>query len=95
MLARALPLVREIVTAHPDRQVLVVSHKATLRLVLSSLLAFDPRGYRDRLEQSPACLNVVDFKDPVRARLMLFNDTSHYADRPRVPDQSLSKWWDR
>ena len=95
VLARALPLVREIVTAHPGRQVLVVSHKATLRLVLSSLLAFDPRGYRDRLEQSPACLNVVDFKDPVRARLMLFNDTSHYADRPRVPDEALSKWWDR
>ena len=95
VLARALPLVREIVTAHPGRHVLVVSHKATLRLVLSSLLAFDPRGYRDRLEQSPACLNAVDFKDPVRARLMLFNDTSHYADRPRVPDQSLSKWWDR
>ena len=95
VLARALPLIREIVTAHPGGQVLVVSHKATLRLVLSSLLAFDPRGYRDRLEQSPACLNVVDFKDPVRARLMLFNDTSHYADRPRVPDQSLSKWWDR
>jgi broad specificity phosphatase PhoE len=95
VLARALPMVREIVIAHPGRQVLVVSHKATLRLVLSSLLAFDPRGYRDRLEQSPACLNVVDFKDPVRARLMLFNDTSHYAERPRVPDQSLSKWWDR
>ena len=48
----------------------------------------------DRLEQSPACLNVVDFKDPVRARLMLFNDTSHYADRPRIPDTNLSKWWD-
>jgi broad specificity phosphatase PhoE len=74
--------------------VLVVSHKATLRLVLSSLLAFDPRGYRDRLDQAPACLNVVDFRDPVRVRLMLFNDTSHYADRPRVPDQALSKWWD-
>jgi hypothetical protein len=26
---------------------------------------------------------------------MLFNDTSHYADRPRTPDQSLSKWWNR
>ena len=49
---------------------------------------------RDRLDQSPACLNVVDFKDPVRARLMLFNDTSHYAGRPRVPDTNLSKWWD-
>jgi len=94
VLARALPVVREIVVAHRDQVVMVVSHKATLRLILSSLLGFDARGYRDRLDQSPACLNVVDFKDPVRARLMLFNDTSHYADRPRVPDQNLSKWWD-
>jgi broad specificity phosphatase PhoE len=93
VLARALPVIREIVTAHPGGRVLVVSHKATLRLVLSSLLAFDPRGYRDRLDQSPACLNVVDFRDPVRVRLMLFNDTSHYADRPRIPGRSLSKWW--
>jgi broad specificity phosphatase PhoE len=95
VLARALPVIREIVTAHPGGRVLVVSHKATLRLVLSSLLGFDARGYRDRLDQSPACLNVVDFRDPVHARLMLFNDTSHYADRPRVADQSLSKWWDQ
>ena len=95
VLARALPVVREIVASHPGGQVVVVSHKATLRLILSSLLGFDPRGYRDRLDQSPACLNVVDFKDPVRVRLMLFNDTSHYADRPRVADQALSKWWDQ
>jgi probable phosphoglycerate mutase len=94
VLARALPVVREIVVSHPHETVLVVSHKATLRLILSSLLGFDARGYRDRLDQSPACLNVVDFKDPVRARLMLFNDVSHYADRPRSAEHSLSKWWD-
>jgi broad specificity phosphatase PhoE len=94
VLARALPVVREIVVAHPDETVLVVSHKATLRLILSSLLGFDARGYRDRLDQSPACLNVVDFKDPVRARLMLFNDISHYQDTPRTPQANLSKWWD-
>jgi probable phosphoglycerate mutase len=93
VLARALPVVREIVTAHPGGRLLVVSHKATLRLVLSSLLAFDPRGYRDRLDQAPACLNVLDFKDAVRVRLMLFNDISHYANRPRVADRTLSKWW--
>ena len=68
VLARALPVVREIVTAHRGERVLVVSHKATLRLLISSLLGFDARGYRDRLDQAPACLNVVDFKDPVRAR---------------------------
>jgi probable phosphoglycerate mutase len=95
VLARALPVIREIVTAHPGAHVAVVSHKATLRLILSSLLGFDARGYRDRLDQSPACLNVVDFKDPVRARLMLFNDTSHYANRPRTAQAALSTWWDR
>ncbi|HEX9288132.1 MAG TPA: histidine phosphatase family protein [Anaeromyxobacteraceae bacterium] len=94
VLARALPAVRGIASAHDGETTLVVSHKATLRLVLCALLGIDPRGYRDRLDQSPACLNVVDFKDPVRARLMLFNDVSHYADHPRASAQSLSKWWD-
>jgi probable phosphoglycerate mutase len=94
VLARALPVVREIVVRHDGQRVLVVSHKATLRLLLSSLLGFDARGYRDRLDQAPACLNVVDFKDPVRARLMLFNDTSHYANQPREAHPNQSKWWD-
>ena len=95
VLARALPVIREIVTAHAGERVLVVSHKATIRLLLSSFLGIDARGYRDRLDQAPACLNVLDFKDPARARLMLFNDTAHYTIRPRVPTQSLSKWWDQ
>lgn len=94
VLARALPAVRRIVAAGAGKTTLVVSHKATLRLILSSLLGIDPRGYRDRLDQSPACINVVDFKDPVRARLMLFNDVSHYTDHPRAAGQNLSKWWD-
>src|SRR5713101_3192702 len=95
--ARALPALIEIVRAHPGANVLVVSHKATIRLLLSSLLGFDPRRYRDNLDQSPAALNIVDFKDPVRARLTLFNDTSHYAEAglaiPCVPTARLSKWW--
>jgi probable phosphoglycerate mutase len=94
VLARALPVVREIVVRHAGKRVLVVSHKATLRLLLASLLGFDARGYRDRLDQAPACLNVVDFRDPVRARLMLFNDTSHYAREPRAAERNQSKWWD-
>jgi broad specificity phosphatase PhoE len=95
VMARALPVIRAIVEAHHDQQVVVVSHKATIRLIISSLLGFDARGYRDRLDQAPACLNVLDFKDPVRARLMLFNDVSHYADYPRSPRANLSKWWDQ
>ncbi len=93
VIARALPVIREIVLEHRGENVLIVSHKATLRLLISSLLGFDARGYRDRLDQSPACLNVLDFKDPVRARLMLFNDVSHYADQPKRSEKHLSKWW--
>jgi broad specificity phosphatase PhoE len=94
VIARALPVIREIVLEHRGQNVLIVSHKATLRLIISSLLGFDARGYRDRLDQSPACLNVLDFKDPVRARLMLFNDVSHYTDQPSRSEGRLSKWWD-
>lgn len=94
VLARALPVIRDIVVKHKDETLVVVSHKATLRLIISSLLGFDARGYRDRLDQAPGCLNIVDFKDPVRARLMLFNDVSHYVDQPNRPSAHLSKWWD-
>ena len=96
--ARALPALIEIVRKHQGGTILVVSHKATIRLLLSSLLGFDPRRYRDNLDQNPAALNIVDFKDAVRARLTLFNDTSHYDHAglaiPAVPNARLSKWWD-
>ncbi len=96
--ARALPVLLEIVAAHRDGGVVAVSHKATIRLLVSSLLGFDPRSYRDRLDQSPASLNVLDFKDATRARLTLFNDTSHYSEHgaaiPSQPAGRLSKWWD-
>ena len=94
VIARVLPVIRRIVLEHRGQNVVVVSHKATLRLLISSLLGFDARGYRDRLDQLPACLNVLDFKDPVRVRLMLFNDVSHYTDQPQRASRRLSKWWD-
>jgi broad specificity phosphatase PhoE len=95
--ARALPVLIELVRQHSGENILVVSHKATIRLLLSSLLGFDPRRYRDNLDQKPAALNIVDFRDPVRARLTLFNDTSHYDKAgkaiPEIPHERLSKWW--
>ena len=96
--ARALPALLQIVRAHAGSKLLVVSHKATIRLLLSSLLGFDPRRYRDNLDQSPAALNIVDFRDEVRARLTLLNDTAHYTEAghaiPAIPGARLSKWWD-
>ncbi|MEO8585281.1 MAG: histidine phosphatase family protein [Acidobacteriota bacterium] len=93
--ARAFPALADLVQAHSGRTFLAVSHKATIRLLLSALLGFDPRFYRDRLDQSPACLNVLDFKDPSHARLTLFNDVSHYErGAPDMPTAHLSSWWD-
>jgi broad specificity phosphatase PhoE len=93
--ARALPALIDLVRKRPGENILIVSHKATIRLLLSSLLGFDPRRYRDNLDQKPAALNIVDFRNPTRARLTLFNDTSHYdkAAIPEIPKTRLSKWW--
>jgi broad specificity phosphatase PhoE len=97
--ARALPALIQLVREHAGENVLAVSHKGTIRLLLSSLLGFDPRRYRDNLDQSPAALNIVDFRDPSRARLTLFNDTSHYDKAgkaiPKMPQARLSRWWSR
>ncbi|MGE5176308.1 MAG: histidine phosphatase family protein [Hyphomicrobiales bacterium] len=95
--ARALPALLALVADHPGRTILIVSHKATIRLLLSSLLGFDPRAYRDRLDQSPAALNVLDFRGLEDARLSLFNDSSHTRDDearlPDIPSARLSKRW--
>jgi broad specificity phosphatase PhoE len=95
--ARALPALLAVVAAHPGEQVAVISHKATIRLILSSLLGFDPRAYRDRLDLDPASLTVLDFKTLQHARLSLYNDTSHHSTDPSsispVPEHRLSPIW--
>ena len=79
VLARMLPALRAIVRRHEGQRVAVVAHKSANRLALCGLLGLDPRTYRDRLDQSPGCLNIVDFGGDGQARLVLFNDVSHYA----------------
>jgi broad specificity phosphatase PhoE len=95
VMARALPELRAIVERHLGHTLVVVSHKATIRLLLCALLGIDARGYRDRLDQSPACLNTLDFRDAVHARLISFNDVSHYTPCPLPTGPRLSPYWDR
>lgn len=94
VVARAYPAVCEAIRKHAGGHVVIVSHKATIRLVLCALLGMDARGYRDYLDLSPASLSVVDFRDEVRGRLVSFNDTSHYERTPGTPEPRLSSWWD-
>ncbi len=95
--ARAMPALLRAVALHPGEIICVVSHKATIRLLLGAILGFDPRRYRDHLDLNPASLTILDFRDAMNARLTLFNDVAHYAADglalPPVPGGRLSKVW--
>jgi probable phosphoglycerate mutase len=74
--ARALAAVTRIRTTHTDGKVLVVSHKATLRVLLCALLGIDVDLFRARLAQKTAAISVVDFalSGPL---LQVLGDISH------------------
>jgi probable phosphoglycerate mutase len=95
--ARAMPALLGVVEGNQGGVACVVSHKATIRLLLSAILGFDPRRYRDHLDLSPASLTIVDFRGAMDARLTVFNDVAHYAADggaiPPVPGGRLSKAW--
>ncbi|MEL7332071.1 MAG: histidine phosphatase family protein [Cyanobacteria bacterium J06560_2] len=58
---RAMAVIAEIEEKYTDGNVLIVSHKATLRIILCSLLGIDLGRYRDRLDYPAASLSVVRF----------------------------------
>jgi probable phosphoglycerate mutase len=59
--SRATLVITEIEETYPDGNVLVVSHKATLRILLCSLLGIDLGRYRDRLDMPAASVSIVKF----------------------------------
>lgn len=58
---RAMAVIAEIEETYTDGNVLIVSHKATLRIILCSLLGIDLGRYRDRMDYPAASLSVVRF----------------------------------
>lgn len=73
---RALGVIAEIEEQHRHGQVLIVSHKATIRIILCSLLGIDLGRYRDRLDCPAASLSVVEFT-AYGPRLQRLGDRSH------------------
>jgi probable phosphoglycerate mutase len=59
--SRASLAVAEIQEKHPLGNVLIVSHKATIRVILCGLLGIDMGRYRDRIDVPAASLSVVQF----------------------------------
>ncbi len=58
---RASQIISEIVHQFADGNVLIVSHKATIRIILCSLLGIDLGRYRDRLDAPAGSISVVKF----------------------------------
>lgn len=76
---RASLVLEEIERTYPDGNVLVVSHKATIRIVLCTLMGIDVGRYRDRFAMPPAALSVVELSD----RGPMFHSL---ADRAHLPE---------
>lgn len=82
VIKRAVPAIKTLVRAHPNQTLVVVAHKTTNRLILCDCFGIDPRLYRDKLAQRPACLNVIEFWSEDNAQVLLLNDIGHYAMTP-------------
>ena len=59
--SRASLVITEIQQRYPTGKVLVVSHKATIRIVLCDLLGIDLGRYRDRIDIPAGSVTVVKF----------------------------------
>lgn len=79
---RSLSVMNEIELSYPSGNVLVVSHRATLRIILCSLLGIDVSHYRDRLDILVASLALVRMTDQ-GPMLQLFGDRSHLRESLR------------
>lgn len=79
VLKRAAPAMQKLVRAHPDQSIIVAAHKTTNRLLICQFVGIEPKLYREKLGQRPACLNVLLFPNENEAQLVLLNDIGHYA----------------
>jgi broad specificity phosphatase PhoE len=79
---RALAVIAEIEQQHSTGNVLVVSHKATIRILLCSLLGIDVGRFRYRLGMPVSGLSIVEFgaHGPL---LKVLADRSHLTNRLR------------
>jgi probable phosphoglycerate mutase len=78
--SRALPIITEIEAKYKDGNILVVSHKATIRIILCSLMGIDLGRYRDRIDAPAASVSIVKF-DIYGPMLEVLGDRSYMPKR--------------
>jgi probable phosphoglycerate mutase len=74
--ARAGAAIDAIRARHTDGKVLVVSHKATLRILVCALMGIELDRFRARIAQKVCAVSIVDFKKS-GPMLTVLGDTSH------------------
>lgn len=79
---RALRVLEDIEQEHTDGNVLVVSHKATIRIMLCSLLGIDVGRFRYRLACPVGSVSTVEFS-PAGPLLHSLADRSHLSEALR------------
>lgn len=80
--SRASLVVAEIQEKYTSGNVLVVSHKATIRVILCGLLGIDMGRYRDRIDVPAASLSIVEFNS-LGPKLTVLGDRSFMDDNLR------------
>jgi broad specificity phosphatase PhoE len=73
---RAMPVISDIRNTHATGNVLLVSHKGTIRIILCSLLGIDLGRYRDRLDMPTASVSLIRF-DLHGPRAVTLGDRTH------------------
>jgi probable phosphoglycerate mutase len=81
--SRASLVVAEIQEKYPEGHVLVVSHKATLRIILCNLLGVDLGRYRDRIDMLAASVSIVKF-DVHGPLLQVLGDRTYMGEHLRL-----------
>jgi alpha-ribazole phosphatase len=77
--ARAMRVVEAIRARHQKGNVLLVSHKATLRVITCALLGLDVRLFRERIAQ-PVCAVTMFALTGTTALLTLLGDRTHLSE---------------
>jgi probable phosphoglycerate mutase len=81
--SRATLVIAEIQENHPEGNVLVVSHKATLRIIVCNLLGIDLGRYRDRIDMLAASVSIVKF-DVHGPLLQVLGDRAYMGEHLRL-----------
>jgi len=79
---RAMSLIQEIRSSYEDGNVLMVAHKATIRIALCQLLGIDVGRFRFRLACAVAGVSVVEFGDH-GPYLKMLSERSHLSEELR------------